>query len=199
MHRLGYPLVAGLDEAGRGALAGPVVAAAVILPSSPRAPWLDQVRDSKQLTPPQREQLFPRIQEIALSVGVGQSGHDVIDAQGIVPATRLAMKAAVEHLTPAAQYLLIDYLQLPEIPLPQKGITYGDSLCLSIACASIVAKVTRDHLMADLDRLHPGYAFAGHKGYGTREHLVRLEELGPCPVHRRSFSPVSEIVAGGER
>ncbi|HEY79097.1 MAG TPA: ribonuclease HII [Dehalococcoidia bacterium] len=189
----GYRFVAGIDEAGRGPLAGPVVAAAVILPCPLAAPWLSQVRDSKQLLPARRESLFQYIQETAIAIGVGTVPHDVIDHRGIVHATRLAMQQAIERLSPPADYLLIDYLRLPGVPIPQKAITNGDTLCFSIACASIVAKVTRDRLMRETDSIYPGYGFAQHKGYGTRKHLACLRRLGPSPVHRRSFRPVKEL------
>jgi len=190
----GYQLIAGIDEAGRGALAGPVVAAAVILPSQIDAPWLNQVKDSKQLSPARRELLFGHINEVAISVGIGMVHHKVIDNQGIVKATRLAMKLAIDHLSLPPESLLIDYMRLPEVPLPQKGITNGDELCLSIACASIVAKVTRDRLMVELDRIYPGYGLANHKGYGTKAHLSCLHRLGPSPIHRQSFRPISDII-----
>jgi len=186
----GYRLIAGVDEVGRGALAGPVVAAALILPGKLRARWVPQVRESKQLSPIARERLFPYIQKIAISIGIGTSDNEVIDTQGIIQATRLAMKSAIDQLSPPPHYLIIDYMRLPEVPLPQKGITNGDSLCLSIACASIIAKVVRDRQMAELDRVHPGYGLAEHKGYGTRKHLDCLHRLGPCPIHRRSFRPL---------
>ncbi len=190
----GYQYIAGIDEVGRGALAGPVVAAAVILPGHIDAPWLDQIRDSKQLTPAKRQLLFPQIREIAISIGIGIIHNEVIDTQGIIKATRLAMKSAIDQLSPPAQSLLIDYMRLPDVSLPQKGIKNGDSLCFSIACASIVAKVTRDRLMIKLDKVHPGYGLAQHKGYGTREHLICLRKLGPSPIHRRSFQPVKTII-----
>jgi len=190
----GYQLIAGVDEVGRGALAGPVVAAAVILPSKVDAHWLGEVKESKQLIPAKRELLSQRIQEIAVSIGIGMSTQEIIDAQGIIKATRLAMKQAIDQLSPPPQCLLIDYMRLPETSLPQKGITNGDSLCLSIACASIVAKVTRDHLMMELDRIYPGYGLAQHKGYGTKEHLACLRRLGPSPIHRQSFYPVKNII-----
>jgi ribonuclease HII len=196
LEAMGYRLIAGVDEVGRGALVGPVVAAAVILPGHVNTPWMDRVRESKQLNPATRELLFDCIQEIALSVGIGTSAPEVIDAQGIAEATRLAMKSAIGQLVPQPQYLLIDYVRLPEVKLPQKGITDGDSLCFSIACASVVAKVTRDRLMAEFDRIYPGYGFAKHKGYGTKAHLACLRQLGPCPIHRQSFQPVREITQG---
>ena len=191
----GYRLIAGVDEVGRGALMGPVVAAAVILPHNFKARWKSRVRDSKQLSPVIREHLFDCINEIAVSVGIGVSSNDVIDTQGIVKATYLAMKSAIGQLTPEPQYLLIDYMSLPEISLPQKGITNGDSLCFSIACASIVAKVTRDRMIVEMDRIYPGYGLARHKGYGTKEHLACLRRYGPCSMHRRSFRPVREVFA----
>jgi len=187
-----------VDEVGRGALAGPVVAAAVILPGNIKAHWLERVRDSKLLSPATRELLFDYIRDTAIAVGIGKADHEVIDEYGIIRATRLAMKLAVEQLLPPAQHLLIDYLRLPEVPLPQRGITNGDSLCFSIACASIVAKVTRDRLMVELDGRYPGYGLAQHKGYGTERHLACLHRLGPSSIHRRSFRPLKEMI-GQER
>ena len=192
----GYQRIAGIDEVGRGALAGPVVAAAVILPRHIEAPWLAEVKDSKQLTPARRELLFHRIHEVAISIGIGLTPHNLIDTQGIVRATRLAMRMAVEKLSPPAESLLIDYMRLPEVRLPQKGIVDGDNLCFSIACASIIAKVARDRLMVGFDKDYPGYGLARHKGYGTREHLECLVRLGPCPIHRQSFRPVRELIGG---
>ena len=190
----GYRLIAGVDEAGRGALAGPVVAVATILPCHMGTPWLNQVKDSKQLTPAKREFLFPYIYEVAISVGTGIVPHEVIDARGIVKATRLAMKLAIDQLSPPPQSLLIDYMLLPQVPLPQKGITNGDKLCFSIACASIIAKVTRDRLMIELDKIYLDYGLAQNKGYGTEKHLFYLSRLGPSPIHRRSFRPVKDII-----
>ncbi len=190
----GYQRIAGIDEAGRGALAGPVVAAAVILPRGMDAPWLTRVKDSKQLSPARRELLFHHIHEIAISVGIGLVPHDLVDKKGIVLATRLAMRLAIDQLSPPPESLLIDYMRLPEVRLPQKGITKGDSLCFSIACASIIAKVTRDQLMIGFDKTYPGYGLAQHKGYGTRQHLACLVKLGPCPIHRQTFRPVKEIL-----
>jgi ribonuclease HII len=190
----GYQFIAGVDEVGRGALMGPVVAAAIILPDSIKSRWKGKVRDSKQLSPEAREYLYDFIKEAAISIGIGSSSNDVIDSVGIARATRLAMIAAIEQLKPEPQYLLIDYVHLPETSLPQKGVTDGDSLCFSIASASIIAKVTRDRMVVEMDRDYPGYGFAGHKGYGTREHLECLRRKGPCPLHRRSFSPVGEMI-----
>ena len=151
----GYRRIAGIDEVGRGALVGPVVAAAVILPCHIDVPWLKQVKDSKQLSPAKREFLFHCIHEIAISIGIGMAPPEVIDSQGIIKATRLAMKLAIERLSPPPESLLIDYMTLPEVSLPQKGIKNGDSLCFSIACASIIAKVARDQLMVELDGASP--------------------------------------------
>ena len=190
----GYRYIAGIDEAGRGPLAGPVVAAAVILPGDFEADWKPLVNDSKQVSPSSREKLFPYIREMAISIGVGMSDAQTIDGKGIAKASRLAMKKAVDQLNPSAEFLLVDYFHIPEIKLPQKGITHGDCLCYSIACASIIAKVTRDHLMIELDETYPEYKFAEHKGYGTPEHLECLRRLGPSPIHRCSFQPVREMM-----
>lgn len=190
----GYQHIAGIDEVGRGSLAGPVVAAAVILPGDIDTPWLNQVKDSKQLSPARRESLFDHIREVAISIGIGVVPHQIIDARGIVKATRLAMKLAVDQLSSPAEFLLIDYLRLPEVPLPQKGITNGDCLCFSIACASIMAKVSRDQMMREFDGTYPGYGLAQHKGYGTKWHLACLRRLGPSPIHRQSFKPVKDLI-----
>ena len=190
----GYRLIAGIDEVGRGPLAGPVVAAAIILSRDSRPPWLSRVRDSKQLTALERERLFPYICREALAVGTGTVSAEVIDAQGIVAATRLAMCYAVEQLRPAPDFLLIDALSLPALDLPQRGIIKGDTLSLSIAAASIVAKVTRDRLMVEMDALYPGYRLAKNKGYATPEHEEALQRLGACPIHRRTFAPVCEVL-----
>jgi len=189
----GYQHIAGIDEAGRGSLAGPVVAAAVILPYHIDTPWLNQVKDSKQLSPARRESLSHHIHQVAISIGIGVVPHKVIDARGIIKATRLAMKLAIGQLSSPPEFLLIDYMRLPEVSLPQKGITNGDCLCFSIACASIMAKVSRDHMMRELDGTYPGYGLAQHKGYGTKGHLACLRRLGPSPIHRRSFRPVRDI------
>jgi ribonuclease HII len=151
------------------------------------------VRDSKQLTPIKRHYLFEHIYEVALSVGIGIVSHEEIDTVGIIPATRLAMKQAIERLVDRPHSLLIDYLLLPEVPLPQKGIIKGDCRCLSIACASIIAKVSRDRLMLAMDSFYNGYGLAQHKGYGTEEHIVNLMKKGPSDIHRRSFRPVCSL------
>ena len=189
----GYRFVAGIDEVGRGALAGPVAAAAIILPPRLNDTWTNQVRDSKQLNAKKRQFLAQHLKEKALAVGVGMVSHVDIDSKGIIWATRQAMRLAVAELKPAPDFLLIDGLALPTVKLPQKHIIKGDCLCFSIACASIVAKVARDQLMTDLSQNHPGYGFAANKGYGTAEHLEALQKLGVCAIHRRSFAPVKEL------
>lgn len=190
----GYLLVAGMDEAGRGAWAGPVAAAAVVLPlsSAKQLARLDGVRDSKTLSPRSREAMEARVAEVALGVGLGLASAAEIDAMGIVPATRLAMGRAVAALPAVPSFLLIDAVKLPELNIPQKSIVRGDALSLCIASASVVAKVRRDRLMAELDDLHPGYGFARHKGYGTPQHRRMLLQLGVSPIHRRSFQPVRD-------
>jgi ribonuclease HII len=192
----GLRLVAGVDEVGRGPLAGPVVAAAVILPPRARFPWLADVRDSKLLSAAKREELAERIRAEALAVGLGAVVPDRIDALGIAPASRLAMAEALAGLTPPAEYALVDAFTLPEVDLPQSGIVDGDALSFSIAAASIVAKVHRDHIMLMYDALYPEYGFCHHKGYSTAEHLDALARHGPCPIHRRSFAPVRERLIG---
>jgi ribonuclease HII len=187
----GFTLVAGVDEAGRGALAGPVVAGAVILAKRRRCGWLKDIRDSKMLPPEAREELFQAITTEAVSYAAGIVSHVYIDENGIVPATKLAMKMAIDGLSLKPNALLIDYLTLPSFNLTQKGIIDGDALCVSIACASIIAKVTRDRLMRRIDDEHPGYGLAQHKGYCTPEHIQRLNALGPSPIHRYTFDPVT--------
>ncbi len=186
----GYRLIAGIDEAGRGPLAGPVVAAAIILPFDEKPPWLSLIRDSKQLSPSQREAVFDCILESGAAFGVGVVSHELIDERGIASATKLAMRNAIERLPCRPDYLLIDYVRLPAVRIPQKSVVDGDSMCISIAAASIVAKVTRDRLMVELDSQYPGYGLAQHKGYGTPGHLEALLKLGPCPIHRKTFEPV---------
>lgn len=194
--RQGRTLIAGVDEVGRGCLAGPVVAAAVILPSSlaiDPAP-LFGVRDSKQLTAPERERLAHVIHTHAIGIGLGIVDAAEIDQRGIVAATRDAMLVALWQLPVVPQHILLDYEALPELTIEQTSITRGDTLCLSIAAASVVAKVARDALMVELDRDFSAYGFARNKGYGTPEHVRALAERGPTRLHRRSFAPVRVVV-----
>ena len=193
--RQGYSLVAGLDEAGRGCLAGPVVAAAVILPLEHEAcaELFAGVCDSKQLTPLARKSLYDIILSNAVAISVGFGSVELIDERNILQATRHAMRAALAQLSPAPHALLLDALLLPDVPLPQRSVVKGDALCLSIAAASIVAKVTRDRLMLQLHEQYPLYGFAQHKGYGTEAHLSALRAHGASPIHRQSFAPVREL------
>lgn len=190
---LGVSLVAGVDEAGRGALAGPVYAAAVLLPvdDGPYLDLLQAVRDSKLLSPLIRERLFPIICDCALTFGVGSAAAEWVDAYGIMSATRKAIAEALGNLAPAAQAVLVDGpLRLASSNLPQLPVINGDQRSLSIAAASILAKVSRDQYMVALDTHYPEYGFKRHKGYGTAEHLAMLGRLGPCPEHRLSFAPL---------
>jgi ribonuclease HII len=190
----GYELVAGVDEVGRGALAGPVVAGAVILPCPASLTWFELVRDSKELNHNKRETLFELIMKEALAAGIGIVPPQVIDSVNILKATKLAMMQAVEKLPRQPHFLIIDRVTLAHCPIPQRGITGGDKLCLSIACASIIAKVTRDRIMEESDQIYPGYGFARHKGYGTGEHISCLQKLGPSPIHRLYFAPVKNTI-----
>ena len=187
----GYRLVAGADEAGRGPLAGPVVAAAVVLPADAFLQGLD---DSKKLSPAKREELFPKIQTQAIAYGVAVVSPEVIDEINILQAALLAMKQAVEQLKPVPDLLLIDGNQKINSTLDQWAIVKGDSKSLSIAAASVLAKVTRDHIMQDYHHLYPQYEFARHKGYGTRLHRDLIAEHGPCPIHRSTFKGVAEYL-----
>ncbi len=193
----GVMVVAGLDEAGRGAWAGPVCAGVVALPPGDCAitARLSGVRDSKQMTPRQRACWAQEIRAAALGWGVGFSGPGEIDALGILPATRLAMHRALAQLIAAPQHLLLDALRLPGVHLPQTALIKGDARSLSIAAASVLAKTARDAHMAALEAHYPGYGFAAHKGYGTAAHLAALLRLGPTPIHRRSFAPVRALTA----
>lgn len=191
--RRGYRLVAGLDEAGRGPLAGPVVAAAVILP---RGLSLNGLGDSKQVEEAERERLFDEILRRAVTVGIGVASPREIDALNILEATRLAMVRAVGELAPGPDYLLLDAVTLSSVPFPQRAVIKGDSLSVSIAAASILAKVWRDRLMLDWHRRYPHYRFDLHKGYPTPEHLRLLERYGPCEIHRLTFGPVRKGLAG---
>jgi ribonuclease HII len=186
----GAELVAGVDEVGRGPLAGPVMAAAVILPAKASFPWLERVRDSKALPPRRREELAQRIREQATAFGIGVVPHHVVDVLGIVKATCAAMQAALGELSILPDFVLIDAMRLPRCSQSQRAVVHGDAQSLSIACASIVAKVARDRLMLEAERRFEGYGFAHNKGYATREHLDALLRLGPCAIHRRTFAPV---------
>ena len=187
----GLQCVAGIDEAGRGAWAGPVVAGAAVLPDTAGiAEALAEVNDSKQLSARQREQLYVEITTQVAGWATGQASAAEIDTVGILPATRLAMQRAIAGLACQPQHLLIDHVRLPALLVAQQSITRGDSLVLSIAAASILAKVTRDRLMVAAEQTWPGYGFARHNGYGTPEHSRQLRMLGPCPIHRTSFQPV---------
>jgi ribonuclease HII len=185
-----YKYIAGLDEAGRGALAGPVCVGAVILPDDNPLLMrtLSGVRDSKQLTPRQRDQLAPRIKEIARAWGVGFASADEIDSLGIVPATRLAASRALEAMSFFPDFLLTDFrLELPELDISQTALVKGDQRSLSIASASILAKTARDKLMVELELQYPQYGFARHKGYGTLAHRRLIAKLGFSPSHRKTF------------
>lgn len=190
----GYDRVAGIDEAGRGAWAGPICAAAVVLPLSlpGLANLLADVRDSKLLSPARREALLPVVRGVAMAVGLGWASPSAVDELGIVAATRQAMADAVAGLSGCVNALLIDYIRLPDIDLPQRALPKADSLCLSVASASIVAKVERDRLMTAMDRGFPGYGFARHKGYGTPQHREALAQNGPTSLHRMSWRPLRQ-------
>lgn len=185
----GHRCIAGIDEAGRGPLAGPVVAAAVVLPADISIDGLD---DSKKLSPAVREKLFSVIERTALGFGIGIVAVEVIDEINILQAARLAMKRAIEQIPKTVDLLLIDGNQKIESDIHQWTIVKGDSKSFSIAAASVLAKVTRDRLMEDYHRLYPDYEFHRHKGYGTLLHRCRIEEFGPCPIHRKTFKGVVE-------
>ena len=185
-------LIAGVDEAGRGPLAGPVVAAAVILDDLKPIAGL---ADSKMLTEKKRERLFDEIRARALCFSVAQASVDEIDKLNILQATLMAMRRAVEGLRLAPKLVLVDGNRLPSLPMRGEAVVKGDALVAAISAASILAKVTRDRLCLELDQQYPAYGFARHKGYGTAQHLAALKEQGACPQHRRSFRPVSEALA----
>ncbi len=190
----GYQYIAGLDEVGRGPIAGPVVAGAVILPQGFR---LAGVNDSKKLTARKRSSLAGKIKKQALAWSVVSIYPPYLDQINILNATRQAMTLAVSHLNIEPDYLLIDALKLDDVNIKQRAIIKGDSLSISIACASIIAKVDRDESMREFDSIFPGYNFSQHKGYATREHLEKLFDLGPCMIHRKSFEPVKSMLSGG--
>lgn len=177
-------LIAGIDEVGRGPLAGPVVACAVILPADRQILYLN---DSKKLTAKKREELFDVIMREAVAVGIGMESHEVIDSINILQATYSAMRKAIEAMAVRPDFLLNDAVTIPGVAIPQCPIIHGDAKSVSIAAASIVAKVTRDRMMEEYDRIYPGYGFAANKGYGTAEHMNAIRQMGMCAIHRRSF------------
>lgn len=191
--RQGYQVVAGIDEAGRGPLAGPVVAAAVILPEHFDLPGLN---DSKQISEKKRNELYPLIREQAIAVGIGVSRADEVDRINILQATLRGMSRAVERLSVAPDFLLVDGITPIPTVVDQKTLKKGDSRSLSIAAASVIAKVVRDRIMVSYDRLFPEYGFAGHKGYGSQKHREAVAQYGPCACHRRSFAGVKEHCEG---
>jgi ribonuclease HII len=193
--RQGFRAIAGVDEAGRGALAGPVVAAAVILPPEGDFSGID---DSKKLTPQKRDILFERIMDQALAVGVGVADHAVVDRINVLQATLQAMVEAIRELSPVPDYILVDGISAPPTPIPCRTIKKGDAASVSIASASIIAKVTRDRMMTCFDNEYPGYGFAVHKGYGSRAHLNAISSLGPCAIHRATFRGVKEFCGVGQ-
>jgi ribonuclease HII len=194
----GFSLIAGVDEVGRGPLAGPVFAAAVIFPPdlTGRETWLEALDDSKRLSPAQRDRAVEVVEAHALAIGVAQVGPDAVDSLGIGQASIQAMLQAVENLPLDPTYLLLDYVPLRECPIPFQTIVRGDTLSYSIAAASNVAKVARDRMMREANEVYPGYSFDRNKGYGTAQHLAQLRERGPCQIHRRSFRPVRESMGG---
>ncbi|MBS3750812.1 MAG: ribonuclease HII [Anaerolineales bacterium] len=191
------PYIAGIDEAGRGALAGPVAVGAVILPPNPDIEKaLSEVRDSKELTPSERESLKGRIQAEALGWNVAFATSGEIDMWGIIPAIRLAAQRAIDNIHPFPKHLLLDYLQLPDNPIPQTWLVKGDARSLSIAAASILAKTIRDKHLVELEKQYPSYQFFQNKGYGTKAHRRAIAEKGPTPIHRMSFAPMRHMREG---
>ena len=189
LYAQGIDLIAGVDEVGRGPLAGPVVAAAVILPKACKIPGLN---DSKKIPKSKHKEIYEAVLQKAIAIGIGVKDNQVIDQVNIYEATKLAMMEAIGQLEPQPQHLLIDAMKL-DLPIPQTSIIKGDANSLSIAAASIVAKVTRDQMMEEFDREYPGYDFAQNAGYGTTKHLAGLDQLGVTPIHRRSFEPVKSM------
>jgi ribonuclease HII len=191
----GYRFIAGLDEAGRGAWAGPVVAAAVILPADQPdlVDSLNGLNDSKKLTPQKRDEFFDIVQKTALAVGVGMGSPELVDDINVLQTTRYAMRKALKNLSITPDYLLLDHLKLPAVDLPQDSYPKADSISLTVSAASVIAKVTRDRLMVELSQQYPGYGFERHKGYGTRIHREALQKFGPCLVHRMSYRPIQSL------
>lgn len=190
LYAQGYQLIAGVDEVGRGPLAGPVVAAAVILPLNCKISGLN---DSKQIPKSKHEEIYQQIMQEAVSIGIGVRSHLAIDELNIYQATKEAMMEAIDNLLDRPDYLLLDAMEL-DVDLPQTSLIKGDAKSMSIAAASIVAKVTRDQMMSQYDKAYPGYDFAHNAGYGTAAHLAGLDELGPSPIHRRTFEPIKGII-----
>jgi len=190
LRKKGFPLIAGIDEAGRGPLAGPVVAAAVVLKTGTR---IDGLRDSKKVPEKERESLFSEIKNTAVDMGIGIVDHADIDRLNILRATRYAMKLAVENLSLQPDLLIIDAVSLPSVSIRQLTPVKGESVSASVAAASIIAKCVRDKIMTEYHELYPQYNFSKHKGYSTREHMQKLQEFGPCPIHRRSFCKVMSV------
>lgn len=190
LYARGIELIAGVDEVGRGPLAGPVVAAAVILPKLCKIKGLN---DSKKIPKSKHEAIYNQVMKEAVAVGIGMKDNYVIDDVNIYEATKLAMIEAIEKLNPQPEHLLIDAMNL-DLPIEQTSIIKGDANSLSIAAASIIAKVTRDKMMADYEQEFPGYAFAKNAGYGTKEHLSGIDKFGVTPIHRRSFEPIKSII-----
>ena len=189
LYAQGIHLIAGVDEVGRGPLAGPVVAAAVILPKACKIPGLN---DSKKIPKSKHKEIYEAVLQNAIAIGIGIKDNQVIDQVNIYEATKLAMMEAIGQLEPQPQHLLIDAMRL-DLPIPQTSIIKGDANSLSIAAASIVAKVTRDQMMEEFDKEYPGYDFAQNAGYGTAKHLAGLDKLGVTPIHRRSFEPIKSM------
>ena len=189
LYAQGIDLIAGVDEVGRGPLAGPVVAAAVILPKACKIPGLN---DSKKIPKSKHKEIYEAVLQNAIAIGIGIKDNQVIDQVNIYEATKLAMMEAIGQLEPQPQHLLIDAMKL-DLPISQTSIIKGDANSLSIAAASIVAKVTRDQMMEEFDKEYPGYDFAQNAGYGTAKHLAGLDKLGVTPIHRRSFEPVKSM------
>lgn len=199
LQKAGYIRVAGVDEVGRGPLAGPVVAAAVVLPPANECQQhFSVLRESKQVSERRREELYDIIQATAVAVGIGMADVKYIDKYNILQATRAAMQQAVNNLEIDIDYVLVDAVNLPGLKYPMEAIIHGDEQCACIAAASIIAKVFRDRLMVKWDQKYPGYGFVRNKGYGTPEHLAALTKLGPCPLHRLSFKPVRLAQGAGK-
>jgi len=194
---VGFRFIAGVDEVGRGCLAGAVVAAACILDLSKPIP--DGLDDSKKLSAKRREELEQRIKETAIAFAVAQVEADEIDQINIVQATKKAMRSAIAALTPKPDFLLIDALKIDGLSIPQLSLVNGDAISASIAAASIIAKTYRDRLMKEIDKIYPNYGFAKNVGYATKEHLKALRVYGPCAVHRKTFRPINQIISNGPR